>query len=512
MQKFRIRLFDWNSACTSYSAENRTIKMIHDGNIFLYNVSSDGYSEKISSWSIKNMKLGAHYKGVREFEGKITLFHVWDYVIDDFGDINLDDESLTGNLFDWNLAAINIHGSTYTENLDKIQSGNNSPEITLLPYHTSFAKAKIDCNRLGGRLVTFKDSKQIQRIQSLFEMQDVCKNYVWSLHTKNSNGLFLDDDNNNVQKENFEIGEPNGGKYEECLALKVNSGKLVDYGCKELLCPACDFQKLPIFNLRGNIPEIYKVDSEFYWIGLNQRNQQSYFEGSVYNKLIAEKQSWFLLNDDNETIFKLENREYPIGRYDWLEIKSSKTISISFDNCDDTQFNCGDGLCINKRKRCNQIQDCFDNSDEENCSHILLYEDYNKDVPPFENLDHEYSITISSFTLQIENIREQESIFDVNIRMESMWRDSRIKFKDLYLKDRTVLSKLDREKLWMPDYALWLTDDSGLVQDFSFQSLVADPSVAGNSSDVSVSIAHTEYDGGTVDLILGSIKVKLNHQ
>ena len=53
---------------------------------------------------------------------------------------------------------------------------------------------------------------------------------------------------------------------------------------------------------------------------------------------------------------------------------------------------------------------------------------------------------------------------------------------------------------------MWLTDESGLVQDHSFQSVVAYPSKTGNASDDTVSIAHTEYDGHTVDILLGNLK------
>ena len=510
---FRIKLFDWNSVCTSYDSNNRTISLSHDGRIFLYNVSSGSKTGVLSDWSLENMKIGSyhtHEQGItqqyssKQFEGKITLFHVWDYVIDDIENIYLDDSSLNGNIFNWNLATLNVFGSTVKEIIDENQIRNLKPGLILLPIPTSFARAKIDCQRLGGKLTSFKTSGQILRVKDRFEKQSLCKGNVWSAYTKRANGLFLDDNNDTIEAENFHIGEPNGGRFEECSALYIPNGKHVDFGCKELLCAACDLQNWSKFRLRGKFSEFYKIDSDFYWI----ENQQFHFEGSMYNKLFGSKLGWNLLNLANETIFKLYNKEYPIGRYDWFEVSSNKTLSLSFDNCDDSQFNCGDGLCINKSKRCNQIKECSDNSDEENCSYISRPEDYNKYVPPFENFDGEYSITISNLSLKIENIRELENIFDINIRMVSKWRDSRIKFKDLHRNDKTILSKFDKERLWMPDYALWLTDKSGLIQDYSYQSVVAHPSETGNASDKTVSIAHTEYDGSTVDILLGNVKEK----
>ena len=43
------------------------------------------------------------------------------------------------------------------------------------------------------------------------------------------------------------IGEPNGGKVENCGALKVLNGKHIDISCSEQFCGACNLSTLPKF-------------------------------------------------------------------------------------------------------------------------------------------------------------------------------------------------------------------------------------------------------------------------
>ena len=174
--------------CTSYDSNNKTIRLSHDGSIFSYNVSNGSKNEYLSYWSMENMKIGASTES--GFEGKITLLHVWDYVIDDIENINLDDNSSTGNIFNWNLAIIRVYGSTVKDDINESQIRNLIHGIKLLPFPTSFARAKIDCKRLGGKLVQFKNISQTIKIKNLCEKKSLCNQFVWSAYTKRSNGLF----------------------------------------------------------------------------------------------------------------------------------------------------------------------------------------------------------------------------------------------------------------------------------------------------------------------------------
>ena len=61
-----------------------------------------------------------------------------------------------------------------------------------------------------------------------------------------------------------------------------------------------------------------------------------------------------------------------IGVQDWkvfndkdLFCPDSQRLSLS--SCSQSEFNCDDGSCVSMEKRCNQVSECPDESDEYNC-------------------------------------------------------------------------------------------------------------------------------------------------
>ena len=52
----------------------------------------------------------------------------------------------------------------------------------------------------------------------------------------------------------------------------------------------------------------------------------------------------------------------------------------------DAEFTCNDGQCVSMEKRCDQIADCRDGSDEDACRLLSLPTGYNKVVPPYSKL------------------------------------------------------------------------------------------------------------------------------
>ena len=59
----------------------------------------------------------------------------------------------------------------------------------------------------------------------------------------------------------------------------------------------------------------------------------------------------------------------------------NKTLKLS--GCADNEFTCSDGQCIKIVNRCDQIINCRDETDEQDCKLLVLKNGYNKVVPPF---------------------------------------------------------------------------------------------------------------------------------
>lgn len=50
------------------------------------------------------------------------------------------------------------------------------------------------------------------------------------------------------------------------------------------------------------------------------------------------------------------------------------SLSVLHSACNDQEWTCLDGMCIPMQSRCNNVPDCSDRSDEENCpGGVLIY-------------------------------------------------------------------------------------------------------------------------------------------
>ena len=109
------------------------------------------------------------------------------------------------------------------------------------------------------------------------------------------------------------------------------------------------------------------------------------------------------------------------------------------------------------KRRCDQLPDCEDRSDEKNCQLIILDEGYNKDVPPF-HMDYSRDIFIpaevkvSIDLFNVMSIDEVENTIDLKFGIKMEWYDRRLTYNNLK-QNRTFLNKLnetDMKRIWLP--------------------------------------------------------------
>ena len=87
-------------------------------------------------------------------------------------------------------------------------------------------------------------------------------------------------------------------------------------------------------------------------------------------------------------------------------------------------------------ERCDQIMDCIDESDEDNCKMIEFKENYNKKVPPFtiEKKDHTLIPAKISVSTQLKNvlaISEFSHTIDLKIGITLKWYENRVRYHNL---------------------------------------------------------------------------------
>ena len=117
-------------------------------------------------------------------------------------------------------------------------------------------------------------------------------------------------------------------------------------------------------------------DSEFdvqYTWGQSLRNGRHYFRGYTTSELYwnEEESRWMvtLYHKKEKPVFATTNGTvYPFGKKTWEvvgdscgTIESNMTI-LSFSACEENEFICDNGYCIDIHKRCDRRLDCPDKS------------------------------------------------------------------------------------------------------------------------------------------------------
>ena len=61
-------------------------------------------------------------------------------------------------------------------------------------------------------------------------------------------------------------------------------------------------------------------------------------------------------------------------------------LTVKITGCDENEFTCDDGQCIDISTRCDQIIHCRDKSDEKGCQLLKLEDGYNPEIAPFSTV------------------------------------------------------------------------------------------------------------------------------
>ena len=99
-------------------------------------------------------------------------------------------------------------------------------------------------------------------------------------------------------------------------------------------------------------------------------------------------------------------------------------------------------------ERCDQIMNCKDESDEENCQLIAFKNNYNKKVPPFKitknNSVLPAQIRVSTHLKNVLAISEFSHTIDLKIRMTLNWYENRVVYYNLKTEEAlNVLTDLE---------------------------------------------------------------------
>ena len=148
-----------------------------------------------------------------------------------------------------------------------------------------------------------------------------------------------------------------------------------------------------------------------------------------------------------------------LGRHSWT-IKGDRgcskdgpeyTTELKMSGCQDGNFTCDNGQCVGMDKRCNQLPDCRDKSDENNCKTLVLEGTYNKNVPPVVSDKEGVRLSISIDILKLVAIKEEDYSIEIQFSISLKWKENRVSYHNLK-KESTLnaLTKEDIGKIWLP--------------------------------------------------------------
>ena len=235
----------------------------------------------------------------------------------------------------------------------------------------------------------------------------------------------------------------------------------------------CEYARDPVVTLRGLCLPLYEeraVDSMFF--PLQNRSDPSAFhwQGNRHSTLIldASDKTW-RLNSTASQVRAVSNApllSFGLGLHMWEvssdtwcnKNKQSYTTWLKFTGCDQSgEFTCHDGQCISMEKRCNQVPNCRDKSDEMECQLIVLKNGYNKNVPPIsvrsgaDDTIVPVAVNISITLMKVVEIEEVDHSIHLQFRINLQWRENRVKYQNLKEKaSLNALTNADISQLWLP--------------------------------------------------------------
>ena len=127
--------------------------------------------------------------------------------------------------------------------------------------------------------------------------------------------------------------------------------------------------------------------------------------------------------------------------------------------CKDGKFTCDDGQCVSMEERCNQLLECRDGSDEDNCNVVVLSKSYNKNVPPITRKNEKANVSISLDILKLVDIKEEDYSIEIQFSITLKWNDTRVIYHNL--KEEKALNALGNEdirRVWLPEVIYENTD------------------------------------------------------
>ena len=281
-------------------------------------------------------------------------------------------------------------------------------------------------------------------------------------------------------------GKPNGGRAKNCAIVVTAWGGWQDWACNVnsaniLQCP-CESKDQMILTMRGLCPNS-NIDK--YFVPQNKQHDGKILFRGLFKTIIEYQKTdrlWHLkvVGFNSETVATSDASEHSflLGMSEWTvtgdNVECNKglpyTTLLKLSGCKDTEFTCHDGQCIKMEERCDQIIHCRDESDEDDCSLLVLKRRYKKKVAPFiynktrKEVDP-VKVDVSTSLLNVIDISEVNHIIELKFDIHMEWYDYRVDYHNLKTDQAlNTLSDEELRSLWIPYIIFQNTDNNEAVE------------------------------------------------
>ena len=278
----------------------------------------------------------------------------------------------------------------------------------------------------------------------------------------------------------------NGGSVKNCAIAVLAGGGWQDWECKvsranPLKC-LCESQGQMFLTMRGLCPDS-NIDK--YFVPQNKEyDSQTLFRG-LFKTIIEHHKAdnlWHLkvlgVNSKTVATSDASKHSFLLGLTKWTvvgdNIECNKgmpyTAILKLSGCKETEFTCHEGQCVRMGERCDQIIHCRDQSDEDNCSLLVLKKGYNKKVAPFifnktrKEVDP-VKVDVSTSIQNVIDISEVNNIIELKFDILMEWYEYRVDYRNLKIvKALNMLSDEELSSLWIPYIIFKNTDNNEAVK------------------------------------------------
>ncbi|KAK3872724.1 hypothetical protein Pcinc_022209 [Petrolisthes cinctipes] len=484
---FTLKMFVWQHICIALDLPKRVLRVIYD----LQEYEIDLQLPKMSVGESLEVRGGGRLVVGQRLYSLDGDFLVVEILEGEVGDWRLYDTYLSrSELQEWtnckNLTSLNdpildlfsegfmVRGPTQLSKMpsSEICDMKSTKFFLFFDRKMKFNLAESWCRKLKGELVLPEsDEVNADFYDTLFIYKDQCKDIWTHLYWIGTLGNLTTQqwvkvrDGAPITWSRFLHEYRQVTPEFQCVATVTHDRyKWVASPCDIETCVLCNFTFSPVVNLRGLCPFTF-LDHHYSFLGNDK--MELVFDGTAHMVMEKRQGTWPLL---------------------------------LFTSCQEGEFTCHDGTCVDKTCRCNLRVDCSDQSDELYCDVVLVPKGYSPRLPPPAAVTPLY-ISLDVNIISIREIDLTAFQISLDMRLEMVWRDSRLQYKNL--QDNMLSNKLwDHNEVWTP--GLKLKDGTGGAVSLGVdsQNVFVVKASRPLPDDVTILREDERYSGADNDLVL----------